>query len=113
MRATFKIFIFIAILLATTLDTASLGAQIFPQQERPPKENEEWITQQQREQARQRNVERQKKLKQDTDRLLELATELKQYVDRSNENTLSVDVVKKCEEIEKLAKDVKNKMKGT
>jgi hypothetical protein len=31
----------------------------------------------------------------------------------TNENTLSVDVVRKCEEIEKLAKDVKNRMKGT
>lgn len=113
MRATFKLLIFTAILLATSLDTSNLRAQIFPQEERPPKENEEWLTKQQREQARQRNIERQKKLKQETDRLLELATELKQYVDRTNENTLSVDVVKKCEEIEKLAKDVKNKMKGT
>ena len=113
MHSTFKLLIFTAILLATSLNTTNLGAQVFSQEERPPKENEEWLTKQQREQARQRNIERQQKLKKDTDRLLELATELKQYVDRTNENTLSVDVVKKCEEIEKLAKDVKNKMKGT
>jgi hypothetical protein len=112
-HATFKALILTAILLATPLNTSNLRAQILPQEERPRRENEEWLTKQQREQARQRNFERQKKLKQDTDRLLELATELKQYVDRTNENTLSVDVVKKCEEIEKLAKDVKNKMKGT
>jgi hypothetical protein len=59
-----------------------------------------------------RNAKRQQDIKQDTDKLLELATELKQYVDKSNENTLSVDVVKKAEEIEKLAHTVKDKMKG-
>jgi hypothetical protein len=37
---------------------------------------------------------------------------LKQYVDKSNENTLSLDVVKKAEEIEKLARSVKDKMKA-
>jgi hypothetical protein len=111
-HSTFKVLIFTAILLATSLDTVNIGAQI-PQEEGLRKENEEWITKQQREQARQRNIERQQKLKKETDRLLELATELKQYVDRTNENTLSVDVVRKCEEIEKLAKDVKNRMKGT
>jgi len=33
-------------------------------------------------------------------------------VDKTNEGTLSVDVVKKAEEIEKLAHSVKDKMKG-
>jgi hypothetical protein len=37
---------------------------------------------------------------------------LKQYVDKSNENTLSLDVVRKAEEIEKLAHSVKEKMKA-
>jgi hypothetical protein len=37
---------------------------------------------------------------------------LKSYVDKSDENVLSVDVVKKAEQIEKLAKSVKDKMKG-
>ena len=36
----------------------------------------------------------------------------KDYVDKSNENVLSLDVVKKAEEIEKLAHSVKDKMKG-
>lgn len=51
-------------------------------------------------------------LKVDTDKLLKLSIELKSYVDKSNENVLSVDVVEKAEEIEKLAKSVKDKMKG-
>jgi hypothetical protein len=37
---------------------------------------------------------------------------LKEYVDKSNENVLSVEVVTKAEEIEKLAHSVKVKMRG-
>jgi hypothetical protein len=51
-------------------------------------------------------------LKKDTDRLLKLSVELKQSVDKSDENVLSLDVIKKAEEIEKLARGVKEKMKG-
>ena len=58
------------------------------------------------------NEQRQAELKKDTDKLLKLSTELKQYVDKSNENILSLDVIKKAEEIEKLAHSVKTKMRG-
>ncbi len=58
------------------------------------------------------NVKRQQNLRKETAKLLQLATELKQYVDRTNENMLSVEVIKKAEEIEKLAHSVKEKMKG-
>ncbi len=58
------------------------------------------------------NKERFDSLKRDTDKLLELATELKQNVDRANENTLSLDVIKKADEIDKLAKQIREKMKG-
>jgi hypothetical protein len=58
-----------------------------------------------------RNVQRQEQLVRDTDKLLALATQLKTYVDKTDKNTLSVDVVKKAEEIEKLAKSVKDKMR--
>lgn len=51
-------------------------------------------------------------LKSDTDKLLKLSVELKQYVDKSDENVLSLDVIKKADEIEKLAHSVKDKMKG-
>ena len=51
-------------------------------------------------------------LRRDTDKLLKLSVELKAYVDKSDENVLSLDVVRKAEEIEKLAKSVKDKMKG-
>ena len=65
-----------------------------------------------RDMAKKANLERQAALKADTDKLLKLATELKASVDKSNENTLSIDVLKKAEEIEKLAHSVKDKMKG-
>ena len=58
------------------------------------------------------NQERQAALRRDTEKLLKLATELKDYVDKTNENVLSFDVVKKAEEIEKLAHSVKEKMKA-
>ena len=58
------------------------------------------------------NAQRQADLKRDTDKLLKLSTELKEYVDKSNENVLSVEVINKAEEIEKLAHSVKVKMRG-
>jgi hypothetical protein len=66
-----------------------------------------------RKMEKERNKQRQEALKRDTDKLLDLATQLKQYVDKSNENVMSMDVIKKADEIEKLAKSVKDKMKGT
>jgi hypothetical protein len=48
----------------------------------------------------------------DSQKLLELATELKKYVDQSGEHVLSMDVVRKAEEIEKLARRVKDRMRG-
>ncbi|HKN34999.1 MAG TPA: hypothetical protein VJX16_17290 [Terriglobales bacterium] len=66
----------------------------------------------QREQAKRLNKDRQEALKRDTENLLRLSTELKEYVDKSNENVLSLQVIKKAEQIEKLAHSVRDKMKG-
>ncbi len=66
----------------------------------------------QREMNKRLNKERQEALKKDTDKLYQLATELKQSVDKSNENVMSLDVIRKAEQIEKLARQVKAKMKG-
>jgi len=59
-----------------------------------------------------RNSDRQKRLVADTEKLLALATDLKAQVDKSTKDTLSVDVIKKADEIEKLAHSVKERMKG-
>jgi uncharacterized membrane protein YgaE (UPF0421/DUF939 family) len=57
------------------------------------------------------NKERYEKLRTDTNKLLELATDLKQEVDRADENTLSLEVIRKADEIDKLARSVRDKMK--
>jgi len=65
-----------------------------------------------KDQREQMNADRQKKLVADTAKLLELANELKTAVDKSNKDTLSLDVVRKADAIEKLAHSVKEGMKG-
>lgn len=69
--------------------------------------------QMQKDMEKRANQQRQEELKRDTERLLKLSTELKEYVDKSNENVLSLDVIKKADEIEKLAHSVKTKMRGS
>ena len=63
-------------------------------------------------QAEMRNEDRQKRLVADTDRLLQLATELHNDVGKTDQHILSIDVVKRADEIEKLAHNVKERMKG-
>jgi membrane protein involved in colicin uptake len=62
--------------------------------------------------AKKANQQRQAELKRDAEKLLKVATELKAYVDKTNENLLSIEVVSKAEEIEKLAHSVREKMRG-
>ena len=63
-------------------------------------------------QAKAQKKEKYESLKKDTDQLLALATELKESVDKTTEETLSLDVIKKTEQVEKLAKQVREKMRG-
>jgi hypothetical protein len=56
--------------------------------------------------------ERQKKIIDDTARLLQLATELKTDVDKTTKEEMSMDVIRKADEIERLAHDVKQRTKG-
>ena len=54
---------------------------------------------------------RQAQLVADANKLYELAQELQTEVAKSNKNTLSLAVVKKAAEVEKLAKSLKERMK--
>jgi len=65
-----------------------------------------------RDQQKKANEERFQKVKEDTEKLVQLSNELKDYVGKANEHTLSLDVIKKAEEIERLAKSVKDKMRA-
>lgn len=95
---------------------ASTGLPAATQEETDPqfhrRRNDETLDKMEKDQQKQLNLDRQKQLQKDTERLLTLATELKQYVDRTNENILSLEVMKKAEEIEKLAHQVRDKMKA-
>jgi hypothetical protein len=57
--------------------------------------------------------ENQKEIKKKVEKLFELASELKDEVDKTDSSkVLSLGVVRKAEEIEKLAHDIKNRSKG-
>jgi hypothetical protein len=58
-----------------------------------------------------REEERQAKIVADTNRLYEMVQELKAEVAKSSKDTLSLSVVKKAAEIEKLAKSLKERMR--
>ncbi|HMD17928.1 MAG TPA: hypothetical protein VKH18_14785 [Terriglobales bacterium] len=57
-------------------------------------------------------AERQAQLRSDTEQLVALTAELKRHVDKAGANILSMDVIKKAQEIQKLAKSVQDKMKN-
>lgn len=59
-----------------------------------------------------REDERHKRLESDMAKLLELTNQLKEEVDKASKDELSLDVVRKAAEIEKLAHDVKERMKS-
>lgn len=59
------------------------------------------------------NTERKRQLSEDSAELLTLAISLKAEVDKTNKDTLSLSVIRKADEIEKLAHAVKEKMKLT
>lgn len=90
--------------LACAVTPAAVPPQVETRQDPAQREMQERM-------AREANKKRQQDLREQTDRLFQLATELKAAVDKSNENLLSLEVVRKAEEVEKLAKKVKEKMK--
>jgi len=57
------------------------------------------------------NAERKKQLFDDSTKLLTLAMALKAEVDKTNKDMLSLNVIRKADELEKLAHNVKEKMK--
>lgn len=98
----------LAVYPAASQSRSQLSAQIGKVNSQDADPNVEKL---EKEAEKKRNLKRQQDIKQDTEKLLELATELKQYVDKTNENIISLDVIRKAEQIEKLAKSVKDKMK--
>jgi hypothetical protein len=59
------------------------------------------------------NGERRKQIAEDTAKLFKLAADLKAEVDKTSKDTLSLNVIRQADEIERLAHSVKEKMKLT
>jgi hypothetical protein len=57
------------------------------------------------------NAERKKQIAEESAMLLKLATELKAEVDKTTKDTLSLSVIRKADEIEKMAHGVKEMRK--
>jgi hypothetical protein len=67
----------------------------------------------QRQQAIAANEQRQVEIRRDTEKMQQLVAELKDYLQKVDHGLMSVEAVKKAEQIEKLAHSVKSKMKQT
>jgi hypothetical protein len=106
----FRLLVAITLLLLFSVPTA--WAQVGRiEGSRIPDQHSEQDPEIQRELQQQRLKKRFEDVKRDSQKLLELATELKHNVDKSGENVLSLDVMRKAEEMEKLARQVKNNMR--
>jgi len=57
------------------------------------------------------NLQRQVEIRRDADKMRELSAELNDYLQKADRGVMSVDAIKKAEQIEKLAHGVKSKMK--
>ncbi|WP_263375614.1 hypothetical protein [Granulicella aggregans] len=62
--------------------------------------------------ARMQNTERQRRLVGDTERLLTLTNQLKALIASSGSENLTPEMLRQMDEIEKLARSVKNKMRN-
>ena len=58
------------------------------------------------------NDDRQKRLVADTEKLLTLATQLHADVEKTDKYVLSLDVIRRCEEIDKLSRAIRDRMRG-
>lgn len=112
--------------LAAVAGIASIGQQtppqrtphpiLLPEANHIPDANDQMEMREQQDQSKNKdyaaaNQERKKQIVDDSARLLKLAADLKIAVDKSTKDTLSLDVIRKADEIERLAHSVKEKMK--
>jgi hypothetical protein len=100
--------------LAVTLAVAAASAQKvgIPVPPTAPDTNTEIEQEMHLKMQHEQQKKRVEQMKRDSQKLLELATELKQYVDKSGENILSLEVIRKADEMEKLARRVKESMRA-
>ena len=102
--------------VSSSVNQPRAGASLSEAAIRMPDANAQMEMQQNSKQSKQAKLEaansaRRKQIADDASRLLQLATELKSAVDKTDKDTLSLDVIRKAESIERIAKGVKEKMK--
>ena len=101
---------------APALQRNSIRSHLSPDANRIPDANDLMLMQEQQEQDQNfenANAARRKLLTDESAELLELAAQLKNEMDKTDKDTLSLGVIRKAEQIEKLARDVKAHMKLT
>jgi len=126
LRLTWKISLKVGIVaaLATIAITPLTGMGLFqnsyphlpPELNRIPDSNQSDdinAQQRQRKSFEAVNAERKKQLVEDSTKLLKLATDLKAELEKTDKDTLSISAIRKADEIEKLARSLKEKMKLT
>ncbi len=89
---------------------------LIPEANRPPDANAQMAMRDQQSKKQNMdaaNMERKRQITDDSARLLKLASDLKTEVDKTSKDTLSLGVIRKADEIERLAHNVKEKMKLT
>ncbi len=104
-----------ALTLTLVVGEGLLHAQWLPPVRRPDANEQNEINQQktQKENFEAANAARKKLITEESALLLKLATDLKTEVDKTNQDTLSLTVIRRADAIEKLAHDVKEKMRLT
>jgi hypothetical protein len=111
-----------SVFLAATLACVALSGQSTANpagtppnaQSAPPDPSHQAATpakQTKQEKANAADNERKKQIADESSQLLSMALALKAEVDKTNKDTLSINVIRKADEIEKLAHTVKEKMK--
>jgi hypothetical protein len=112
-RTGFLLVLIVSVMMANSNGLAPVGLLAAPPQHRDePQPLDPTVQKMEKAAEKKRNEQRQSDLKRDTDQLYQLASELKKSVDSTNEHVLSLEVIRKAEEIEKLARSVRTKMKA-
>jgi hypothetical protein len=92
--------------------TTGQGTARVPFGQEPDTNQDPMLRHAQQEAAKRRNIDRQNKLVADSSRIVQLANELSTGVEPTGKDPTSAALSKKAEEIEKLAKSVKDLMKS-
>ena len=112
--ATAFLMVFVALAASCPLTSQDASKPISPEASHPPNVNVQVAMNEQQSKKASvdaANVERRREIGEDSTRLLKLATDLKTELDKTTKDTLSLGVIRKADEIERLAHSVREKMK--